>query len=83
MPNNKPSYSGDDEVIQRNMERSREVIEARKNRDGETALDELPTDDTFDTENEDRVPGQNDVPAGGQSNMNVNGGTANRKKRGG
>ena len=81
MTNNKPSYHGDEEVIQRNVERSREVIEAKQQRENQTELDDLNAQD-LDTDAEDAPPGQSNTPIGGYSNMNVQGGTAARHKRG-
>ena len=76
----KQRYSGDDEIIQRNIEQSREVIEARK-REHDNEDNVVP----FETEIPAPENARNDlrdVPVGGQSGPNVGGGTAKRHKAG-
>jgi hypothetical protein len=75
------NYTGDDEIIQRNIERSMEVIEAKKNRNVDNDIPEDITRD-LDTDARPNPPGQTNTPIGGESNANFNGGTADRKKRG-
>jgi hypothetical protein len=77
---NKEHYEGDEEIIKKNVERSREVIEARKH-----AHDD--TDSRVPAEPEITAPGEQredvwDVPVGGQQNPNVGGGTAKRHMTG-
>jgi hypothetical protein len=72
-------YSGDDEVIERNVERSREVIEARKRSENEGKA-RKPTQDDPNRVDESAAPNQWDVPAGGQSGPNVQGGSTRRHK---
>lgn len=72
-------YSGDDEIIARNMERSLEVIEARKHAHEDDSPPLLETDAPApDTAREDLQ----DVPVGGQPGPNFAGGTAKRHKAG-
>lgn len=76
----KQHYTGDDKIIERNMERSREIIEARKHEhdDGDNAVPfeaELPAP-------ENARDDLQDVPVGGQSGPNFGGGTAKRHKSG-
>lgn len=75
----KQHYSGDDEIIERNIERSRELIEARKH-EHDADIQPPPEDDVPVPENarEDL----RDVPIGGQSGPNFGGGTAKRHKTG-
>jgi hypothetical protein len=81
MPRKKDQYHGDDQTIRRNVERSREVIESRQQREGNTDIPESIVPDV-NTGPEDSYPGQWDVPIGGVSNPNTSGGTAKRKKTG-
>ena len=77
---NKPHYEGDDEIIQKNVERSREVIEARKHEhDGEDSR--VPAEAEITAPNDPREDVW-DVPVGGQQNPNFGGGTAKRHKAG-
>jgi hypothetical protein len=69
------SYTGDDEVIQRNIEKSREVIEGRSHDDD--AAPAHPDDPRTETT---APPGQWNVPIGGVSNMNSQGGSSKRHK---
>jgi hypothetical protein len=76
----KQHYFGDDEIIERNMERSREVVEerrhARDDADNTMPLDaEMPEPENARTDLQD-------VPVGGQTNANARGGTAKRHKSG-
>ena len=72
-------YTGDDEIIERNMERSRELIESRRRQHD---------DDHEQPFEGDMSPPENarddlrEVPIGGQSNPNARGGTAKRHKTG-
>ncbi len=76
----KQHYTGDNEIIERNMERSRELIEARK-REHDDDGHPIPIDADApapDTARDDL----RDVPIGGQSNPNARGGTTKRHKSG-
>jgi hypothetical protein len=77
---NKQHYTGDDEVIQKNIERSREVIEARKHDHDEIDSRVTPEDEI--TAPKDHREEVWDVPVGGQQNPNFGGGTAKRHKAG-
>jgi hypothetical protein len=79
MPDRKHTYHGDEEIIKRNVERSREVIDARKEREGDTDIPETVVPDV-NTSPEDSYPGQWDVPSGGVSSSSSTGGTAKRRK---
>jgi hypothetical protein len=74
-----PEYHGNDEIIERNVERSREVIDSRKNSENEgkgrqpTKEDPSRTDDTV-------APKQWNVPVGGQAGPNFRGGSSKRRK---
>lgn len=72
-------YTGDDEIIERNMERSREVIEARRREHGQDNA--VPFDEDAPAPENARDDLQ-DVPVGGQSGPNFRGGTAKRHKAG-
>jgi hypothetical protein len=72
-------YRGDEKVIKRNVERSREVIDARKQRIGDTDIPESIVPDVS-TGPEDSYPGQWDVPSGGVSSSSSTGGSAKRRK---
>jgi hypothetical protein len=74
------TYTGDEEIIERNIERSREVIEAR--RQSENAGKGRRPDINDAQSAEDTIPGQTDVPAGGTSNPNFAGGSSKRHKNG-
>jgi hypothetical protein len=76
----KQHYSGDDEIIERNMERSREVIEGRRREHGNEA-DHLPFEEDMSAPESARDDLRN-VPIGGESNPNARGGTAKRHKSG-
>jgi hypothetical protein len=76
----KQHYSGDDEIIERNMERSREVIEARKREHDDDEIF-FPIDAEMPAP-ENARDDLHDVPIGGQSNANARGGTAKRHKSG-
>ena len=76
----KQHYTGDEEVIRHNMERSREVIEARKHRNDEDDssapfVEDMPKPETAREDLQD-------VPIGGQTGPNFAGGTAKRHKAG-
>jgi hypothetical protein len=73
-------YSGDDKTIERNIERSREVIEARKHAHDD-ADNSVPFDGDMPSPDNAREDLQN-RPVGGQSNPNARGGTAKRQKAG-
>ncbi len=73
-------YTGDDEIIERNMERSRELIEARRREH-----DDDDHSQPFDAEMAPPENARDDLrglPIGGQSNPNARGGTAKRHKSG-
>jgi hypothetical protein len=73
-------YFGDDETIERNVERSREVIEARKHaHDGEDTPTPIDGDMPAPENARDEM---RDMPVGGESNPNARGGTAKRHKSG-
>jgi hypothetical protein len=76
----KQHYTGDDEIIERNMERSREVIEGRK-REHDDDDNRAPIDAEMSAP-ENARDDLRDVPIGGQSNPNARGGTAKRHKSG-
>ena len=78
-PQKNPEYSGDDEIIERNMERSREVIEQRQNSEDQGKA-RKPTRNDPNTGDETALPGQWDLPAGGQSGPNARGGSSKRHK---
>lgn len=73
-------YTGDDEIIERNMERSREVIQARK-REHDDDQNHIPFDAEIPAP-ENARDNFRDVPVGGQSNPNTRGGSANRHESG-
>ncbi|MDQ3548696.1 MAG: hypothetical protein M3439_07725 [Chloroflexota bacterium] len=76
----KQHYSGDDEIIQRNIEQSREVIEARKREhDGDDNVVPFEAEIPAPENARDDL---RDVPVGGQSGPNVGGGTAKHHKSG-
>jgi hypothetical protein len=77
---NKQHYTGDDEIIQKNIERSREVIEARKQGNADTDS-RVPPEDEISAPKDHREEVW-DVPVGGQQNPNFGGGTAKRHKAG-
>jgi len=76
----KQHYSGDDEIIRKNIEQSREVIEARKHQHDDDDSRVLPEDEV----SAPKDPRQEvwDVPVGGQQGANFGGGTAKRHKAG-
>lgn len=76
---NTEQYQGDDEVIKRNIERSREVIEARKRSENEGKATRPGSSDPNRTD-DDVAPNQWNVPAGGQSGPNTQGGSTKRHK---
>ena len=76
----KQHYSGDEEIIRKNMERSREVIEARKH-DHDDEDSRVPPEAEV-TAPKDQREEVWDVPVGGQQNANFGGGTAKRHKAG-
>jgi hypothetical protein len=75
----KQHYEGDEEIIKRNIEGSKEVIANRKR-----AVDEQETEHPVNAAQQDleqdRPPGQTDVPAGGTSGPNSAGGSSKRHK---
>lgn len=76
----KQHYTGDEEIIERNIERSREVIEARKHEHDD---DDNPTQFNVDMPAPENARDDlRDVPIGGQTNANARGGTAKRHKSG-
>jgi hypothetical protein len=80
---NKSHYHGDDEVIQRNMEQARELIEAR--RSGDTAELDPETLAAIEASAPDAArdstpPNQTDVPIGGTTGPNARGGSSKRHK---
>ena len=75
----KQHYTGDDEIIQKNIERSREVIEARKHEHDD--IDSRVTPDEEIIAPKDHREEVWDVPVGGQQNPNFGGGTANLTPR--
>ena len=76
----KQHYTGDDEIIERNVERSREVIEGRR-REHSNDADHLPFEEDISAPENARDDLRN-VPIGGESNPNARGGTAKRHKSG-
>jgi hypothetical protein len=78
---NRSGYHGDDDIIERNIEQSREVIEARQRHDSDDQLDQIDVTDPGNTR-DFAPPGQSNVPIGGTSGPNERGGTAKRQKRG-
>ncbi len=76
----KQHYTGDEEIIERNMERSREVIEARKHEHDDDE-NRVPIDAELPAP-ENARDDLRDVPIGGQTNPNARGGTAKRHKAG-
>ena len=73
-------HDREDEVIRRNIERSREVIEARK-RSANAGKARKPSVSASEYD-DDTVAGQWDVPAGGTSSPNTRGGSSKRQKPG-
>ncbi len=74
----KTQYEGDEEVIQRNIERSREVIEMKKHaEDAGKATPPSPSDPR--SKDEAAAPRQWDVPIE-QSSPNARGGSSKRQK---
>ena len=69
-----------EKVIERNVDRSREVIEARKK--SENAGEARKPSVGATQYSEDTVPGGEDVPAGGTSGPNATGGSSKRRKTG-
>lgn len=78
-PRKNPEYHGDDEIIERNVERAREVIDSRKRSENVGKARKPPKEDP-NTIDESAAPNQWDVPVGGQSGPNVRGGSSKRHK---
>ena len=72
-------YHGDEEIIERNMERSREVIANRKDSDDEGKALKPGTGDPNRTD-DNVAPNQRNVSVGGQSGPNSQGGSSKRHK---
>jgi hypothetical protein len=72
-------YSGDEEVIQRNIDRQREVIEARERSEDSGQAHRPPPGDPQGA-GESALPQQWDIPAGGTSGPNTRGGSSKRQK---
>lgn len=72
-------YEADEEVIERNVQRSKEVIAARKHSENEGKA-RKPTPDDPNRVKDSAAPNQWDIPAGGQSGPNVGGGSTRRHK---
>lgn len=75
----KPRYHGDQAIIDRNVEQSRELIASRSQGDSDVQLDEIVPTDPENTD-EFAPPGQTNVPAGGTTGPNASGGSSNRHK---
>ena len=74
-------YHGDEDVIERNIEQSRELIESREQGDDEEVLDRFDATDPGNTR-EFAPPGQSNVPIGGTTGPNARGGSSKRQKTG-
>jgi hypothetical protein len=72
-------YTGDEEVIERNIERSREVIASRKHSENEGKA-QKPTTEDPNRPGDTVAPNQWDVPVGGQAGPNFRGGSSKRQK---
>jgi hypothetical protein len=79
MPDRDEQYRGDEEVIERNIERSREAIAARKHSEHEGKA-RKPTVDDPNRPGDTVAPNQWDVPVGGQAGPNFRGGSSKRHK---
>ena len=78
---NKSHYHGDEEIIERNIEQSRELIESRKQGGDEGQLDQIDVTAPENTRDWS-PPGQSNVPIGGTTSPNTRGGTSKRQKTG-
>jgi len=77
----KTHYHGDEEIIERNIEQSKELIESRQQPNDDAQLDRV---DPIAPENtgDESPPGQSNIPIGGTTGPNARGGTAKRHKTG-
>lgn len=76
---NNPEYHGNEEIIERNIERAREVIEKKAN-DQNSGQAQAPTPGDPQRVGDPVPPGQWNQPIGGYSGPNVNGGSTRRNK---
>lgn len=76
---NNPEYHGNEEIIERNVERAREVIEKKAN-DESSGQAQAPSPSDPQRVGDPVAPNQWNVPLGGNSGPNFNGGSSKRQK---
>lgn len=76
---NNPEYHGNEEIIERNVERAREVIEKKAN-DENSGQAQAPGPSDPQRVGDPVAPGQWNRPIGGFSNPNFQGGSSKRQK---
>ena len=76
---NNPEYHGNEEIIDRNVERAREVIEKHAN-DKSSGQAQAPGPSDPQRKDDMVAPNQWNQPIGGYSGPNVNGGSSKRQK---
>ena len=76
---NNPEYHGNEEVIERNVERAREVIEQHAN-DKNSGQAQAPGPGDVQRKDDMVAPNQWNQPIGGYQGPNANGGSSKRHK---